>query len=173
MNKKGFTLAEVVITLSILGIMSAISIPTYISWLPKHRLQTSVRQIYDDLSLAKMWAVRSNSNAYITVNPTNETYTIFIDSNANGGLDAPPDIVLRNNVSLENGVDITNTTFNGNTFIFNNRAMAATTTIIAGQNDYDVRLTSPSGLYLGVRINIAGGISTIVSTNNGATWTIQ
>ncbi len=169
MNKKGFTLPELVVTLSILAIMTTIAIPSYISWLPRHKLQTSVRQIYDDLNLAKLSAVRSNSNAYITVNPTNETYTLFLDLDASGGYNAG-DTRLRNNITLENGVNIINTTFNGNIFIFNNRGLAATPALIAGQNNYDVRLTSPSGLYLGVRVNIAGGISTISSTDNGATW---
>ena len=39
-NRKGFTLTEVTVVLSLLGIMSAISVPSYISWLPRHKLQT-------------------------------------------------------------------------------------------------------------------------------------
>ena len=71
MNKKGFTLVEIVVTISILSILTAITIPTYISWLPKHRLQTSVRQIYDDLNLAKMEAVRTNTVAVAIFYPFN------------------------------------------------------------------------------------------------------
>lgn len=172
MNEKGFTLPELVVTLSILAIMTTIAIPSYISWLPRHKLQTSVRQIYDDMNLAKMWAVRSNSNAYIIVSPGTERYTVFLDVDGSGTLNAG-DTVLKSNVTLENNVNIINTTFNGSTFIFNNRGLAATPALIAGQNDYDVHLTSPSGLYLGVRVNIAGGISTISSTDNGATWSVS
>jgi hypothetical protein len=120
-----------------------------------------------------MWAVRSNSNTYITVNPANDTYTIFIDSDANGVYTAGVDTRLRNNAMLQKDVDITNTTFNGNTFIFNNRGLAASTTLIAGQNNYDVHLTSPSGIFLGVRVNIAGGIMAISSTDNGANWNLD
>ncbi len=82
-NRKGFTLTEIVVALSILGIMTAISVPSYISWLPKHRLQTSVRQIYDDMNLAKIRAVKDNTNACITFNTRTATYTGFLDSNSN------------------------------------------------------------------------------------------
>jgi prepilin-type N-terminal cleavage/methylation domain-containing protein len=83
-NRKGFTLTEVTVVLSLHGIMSAISVPSYFSWLPKHRLQTSVRQIYDDLNLAKIRAVKDNTEARITFDIVNDTYTVFLDSNGNG-----------------------------------------------------------------------------------------
>ena len=71
-NRKGFTLTELTVTLSILGIMMAISVPSYFSWLPRHRLQTSARQIYDDLNLAKIRAVKDNTVACITFNAGND-----------------------------------------------------------------------------------------------------
>ncbi|PLX53610.1 MAG: hypothetical protein C0611_04270, partial [Desulfobacteraceae bacterium] len=80
-NRKGFTLTEVIVTLSVLGIMTAISVPSYFSWLPRHRLQTSVRQIYDDLNLAKMQAVKDNTVARITFDILNNNYTVFLDLN--------------------------------------------------------------------------------------------
>lgn len=151
MNKKGFTLAEVTVTLSILGILTAISIPSYISWLPRHRLQTSVRQIYDDMNLAKMQAVRSNTNVCITFTPATPTYTVFLDSNSSGSWNAG-ETIYKNNVTLENGVTMINpTTFTNDTIGFNNRGMAATPT---GQVD----LTNPTGNG-GVQVTSVGGIS--------------
>ena len=99
-NRQGFTLTEVVVTLSVLGIMTAISVPSYISWLPRHRLQTSARQIYDDLNLAKIRAVKDNTDAYITFNALNNTYFVFLDDVTSNGLyDAavPGETILRNN----------------------------------------------------------------------------
>jgi type IV fimbrial biogenesis protein FimT len=155
MNKKGFTLAEVAVTLSILSIMTAISIPTYISWLPKHRLQTSARQIYDDLNLAKMEAVKRNTDVCITFNPGTETYRVFVDSDSSGSFTAG-DTILKNNVALEHDVTITNTTFTNDTIGFNNRGLPST--VINGSDD-EVRLTNPTGVVSRVKVNIAGGIT--------------
>ena len=99
-KRKGFTLTEVIVTLSILGIMTAISVPSYISWLPKHRLQTSVRQIYDDLNLAKIRAVKDNTDACITFDIVNDNYTVFLDTNGNDLPDDGAATILRNNVIL-------------------------------------------------------------------------
>ncbi|MDH3875137.1 MAG: prepilin-type N-terminal cleavage/methylation domain-containing protein, partial [Desulfobacteraceae bacterium] len=106
-NRKGFTLTEVIVTLSVLGIMTAISVPSYFSWLPRHRLQTSVRQIYDDLNLAKMQAVKDNRNACIEFFSATETYTVYFDVDGITGYLNGTDIPIKSNVTLENDVDIT------------------------------------------------------------------
>ncbi len=109
-NPKGFTLTEILVAFSILGIMTAISVPSYISWLPRHRLQTSVRQIYDDMNLAKFRAVRSNTDACIEFDTVAETYTVFFEVDGNAGYAPGVDTLIKGPVTLENGVDITGTT---------------------------------------------------------------
>jgi len=163
LTKKGFTLTEVTVVLSILGVMTAISVPSYFSWLPRHRLQTSTRQIYDDLNLAKIRAVKDNTVAYIIFSTLNNTYTVFLDLNGNGIQDDGASSVIRSNTPVEKDVNIFNSTFTANTYGFNNRGMSAT-------NPGDVYLTNPSGRYLGVRVNTAGGISIISSSDSGTTW---
>ncbi len=62
MNKKGFTVIELTIVLSIIGIISVIAIPSYLAWLPRHELKTSVRHIYDDMNMARSRAVGTNAD---------------------------------------------------------------------------------------------------------------
>jgi type IV fimbrial biogenesis protein FimT len=161
MNNKGFTLTELTVTLALLGIMSSISIPSYFSWLPRHRLQTSVRHIYDDMNMARSTAVKTNADIGIQFIPSNETYRIFIDANQDQTLDTG-DTVIRTG-TLESGVDITESTFTNNTYGFNSRGMSAGGT-------GEVRLTNPSGLFLGVRVNTSGCLTVINSTDGGTTW---
>ncbi|MFO7556559.1 MAG: GspH/FimT family pseudopilin [Desulfobacterales bacterium] len=158
-NKKGFTLTEVTVTLSILGIMTAISVPSYFSWLPRHRLQTSVRQIYDDMNLAKFRAVKDNKDVWIEFNTGTGTYTVFFDDSVSNGSYDTGETIIKSNAALENDVNITA----ANTCGFNNRGLSAS-------NTGEVHLTNPSGLYLGVRVNTAGGISIISSSDSGANW---
>jgi type IV fimbrial biogenesis protein FimT len=149
MDKKGFTLVEIAVTLSILGIMAAMSIPTYISWLPKHRLQISARQIYDDLNLAKMEAVKRNTDVCITFSSANNNYTVFVDTNGDGIQNDGSTTILKNNIALENGVSINNAATIG----FNNRGMA--------YNTGNVNVTNPTGVIMRVNVITTGYISII------------
>ena len=158
-NRNGFTLTEVVVTLCILGVMTAISIPSYISWVPRHKLQTSARQIYDDMQLAKIRAVKDNINARITFDIVNNNYTVFLDSNGNGIPDDGAANIIRNNATLESGVNITA----ANTCGFNNRGMSTTGTP-------QVRMTNPTNIIMRIDVTTAGGISILTSKDGGVTW---
>jgi len=161
MNKKGFTVIELTIVLSIIGIISIIAIPSYLAWLPRHELKTSVRHIYDDMNRAKFKAIKSNTVAVIIFSIPNDTYTVFLDSSGNWALDAFETTISTG--TLENGVDITGSTLPSHTYGFNNRGMSAS-------NPGQVQLTNGSGLLMGVRVNVAGSLSIISSTDGGTTW---
>jgi prepilin-type N-terminal cleavage/methylation domain-containing protein len=158
-NKKGFTLTELTVTLGVLGIMTAISVPSYIAYLPKHRLQTSTRQIYDDMNLAKIRAVSSNTVTGVDFNTVADTYTVYFDQDGVLGYAPGVDTVIKLNVPLENGVDITV----ANPCEFNNRGLFTAGPI-------QVRLTNPTNLIMRVDVNTAGGISILMSKDGGVTW---
>lgn len=165
-NRKGFTLTELAVTLSILAIMTAISIPSYFSWLPKHKLQTSARQIYDDMNLAKMQAVRSNTVAVVLFHPASNNYDIFLDTDGSWSYDAG-ETIIRQGAFLEKDVSISGTTLPSNTTGFNNRGILPTGAAPGGQVD----LTNATGIIMRVSVNTAGGISILMSKDGGATWT--
>jgi prepilin-type N-terminal cleavage/methylation domain-containing protein len=163
-NNKGFTLVELVVVLAILSIIMAISIPNFSAWLPRNRIKTSVRHIYNDMNLARSRAVKDNTVAVIIFNIPNDTYTIFLDTSKNWALDAGETII--NTGGLEDDVDIYLTTFPSNTYGFNNRGMSQPP--LTGP--YEVYLTNSSGLFMGVRVNMVGNPTIINSTDGGTTW---
>ena len=140
--------------MSLIGIMMAIAVPSYISWLPRHRLQTSVRQIYDDLNLAKIRAVKDNTVAVILFKPASNDYDIFLDTSGNWAYDGGEPLI-RQSASLETGVTITGTTLPFNTCGFNNRGMLPAGVAPGGQ----VSLTNATGVVSGVNVNTAGNIT--------------
>jgi prepilin-type N-terminal cleavage/methylation domain-containing protein len=60
-RQRGFTLVEVIIVVAIIGILSAIAVPNFISWLPNMRLKAASRDLYSHMMRAKMEAIRSNT----------------------------------------------------------------------------------------------------------------
>jgi len=74
-NSKGFTMIELLITVSVFGIMAAIAVPNFLSYLPNWRVRSASRDLYSNLQLAKMAAVKNSGTCTITYS-TPGTYTI-------------------------------------------------------------------------------------------------
>ena len=84
---RGFTLAEMLVVVSILTIMSAIAMPTYLAFQPGFRLNGGAREILVKLMWARAEAVEENST-YVVTFPNNHSLNIFKDSNLNGSWDS-------------------------------------------------------------------------------------
>ena len=62
-NKKGFTLAEVLITLGIIGVVAALTIPTLISNYRKSVVETRLKRVYSVVANAMSYAVKDNGES--------------------------------------------------------------------------------------------------------------
>jgi prepilin-type N-terminal cleavage/methylation domain-containing protein len=56
----GYSIVELLVTLVVLGIVVSITIPGFSRWLPDYQLKTAATELYSNLQLAKMRAVRDN-----------------------------------------------------------------------------------------------------------------
>ena len=81
-STKGFTIMELMIAVAIIGIAAAIAMPSIMDEMPKMRLKLEVRDIAQQMQLARLKAVNTNkkyrvvftNNAY----PTPDTYRVEV-----------------------------------------------------------------------------------------------
>ena len=71
--KKGFTLAEVLITLGIIGVVAAMTLPTLINDYQAKETVTRLKKVYSIVNQAYLRALNDNGplNSWILVNSTN------------------------------------------------------------------------------------------------------
>ena len=79
----GFTLIEVMIVVAIIGIASALAIPSYTQWKSDHDLREAVSEFSSDLNLARVVAMNRNRQAMVTIQVAASGLTV-ISSIANG-----------------------------------------------------------------------------------------
>jgi len=114
-NKKGFSLLELMIVIAIIAIVSAVAIPALLSWLPGYRLRAAVRDLKSDMVLSRLRAIRENASVATNFNTGGNSYTIFVDDGAGGGVAdnwvQDGDEVRLKQVVIPNGVDMYEASF--------------------------------------------------------------
>ena len=58
---------ELMIAVAIIGIASALAIPSYVEWKARHDLREAVNEIASDLNLARVVAMNRNRQATVTI----------------------------------------------------------------------------------------------------------
>ncbi len=74
-DRRGFSLAEMLVAIVVFVILAAIAVPQFIAFRSKNRLNGAARQIYSELMWARSKAVNDNIS-YVVTFPTNQTMQI-------------------------------------------------------------------------------------------------
>lgn len=95
MNFKGFTVIEMMIVISIIGILAAVSLPSFESFLRKRQMVAASNSLYINLYLARSEAVKRNETVTICKSTDSlscggawtDGWLMFEDKNSDGKLD--------------------------------------------------------------------------------------
>jgi len=171
MRKDGFTLIEVLVTIVILGILAAVAIPGFSRYGPDMRLKSAVRDLKSDMELARLKAIRENANVALTFDTGNNSYIVFVDSGAGGGVandftQNGSEVVLKT-VNLPSDVTMYEVSFSFGTSQcgFNSRGLPAS------QRFGHVYMRNSNNKYRGIRTTIVGHVQIQASTDGGGSWT--
>ena len=78
-------MAEVMVVIGIIGICSAIAIPNFVGWLPKHRLNSATNDLLGAIQSARLRSLKDNVPVVILFKPGANSYSIFLDNGVGGG----------------------------------------------------------------------------------------
>ena len=81
-DKSGFSLFELIVTLSIFGVMMAIAIPSFLSYRPLMRVNSAARELSSNMQWARMKAVSENNNFVIQFDSDNNSFSIYDDDDS-------------------------------------------------------------------------------------------
>ncbi len=74
--KRGFSFLELILVISIMGILCAVAVPTYINSLNGYRVSMAVKRVAADIEYAREIARRTNTSQTINFSTTNSNYQL-------------------------------------------------------------------------------------------------
>lgn len=149
--KSGFTLVELVVVLTIAGILATLAAPGLSSFLQSHRLISAANDFVADLSFARSEAVKSGGS--VTVCTSVDRSTCAASGNwQNGWIVLVGGAPIRVREPLAAGIAVTTAPSNSNTITYNGQGQISSTTT---NTDYTF-CTSAINTARVINLNIVG-----------------
>ncbi len=87
MNKKGFTIIEILFVVIVIAILAAVAIPRLgVPFTVKMKVKTTARRLTSDIRLARRYAITNNQNYKLSVNAAQKNYGIYDSTDTQVGI---------------------------------------------------------------------------------------
>ncbi|MFC1863125.1 Tfp pilus assembly protein FimT/FimU [Thermodesulfobacteriota bacterium] len=122
-DTSGFTLIELVVVIAVIAILAGVGIPAFSKFLPNYQLKQAALDMFSNMQVTKVEAIKINNTRSITFDTTNKSYTKFDGIEIKladygkgvdyGGGDATKNATTSGGTNFSNGVSYgTTLTFN-------------------------------------------------------------
>ncbi|MFH2220372.1 MAG: GspH/FimT family pseudopilin [Pseudomonadota bacterium] len=83
-KNSGFSAVELMVVIAIMAILTAITVPNVLSWIPKKRLRAASDELYGNLQYARMMAIKNNVRWAVYFDFSGKTYTVISNYGVSG-----------------------------------------------------------------------------------------
>jgi Tfp pilus assembly protein FimT len=132
-EEKGVTLTELLVIMSIVGILAVALGFSFQGWMGNYRIESELKQMYSDIMDVRTRAMTQNRMHFIVINSGN--YAVYEDTNDNNTANPGAGDTLLKTTTLRYNVDSTGT----GTITFNTKGLTTSSTAIS------IPITLPSG----------------------------
>ncbi len=75
-TESGFTMIEMLVVVAIISVMVGIAVPNFVDWLPDYRLKKPAKELFSNMQLAKLNAIKQNTDWAIVFDSGENKYYI-------------------------------------------------------------------------------------------------
>lgn len=118
-KRDGFTLVELMISITIIGLITVMSIPNYSRFMHNWKLNGDAQQFASTIRTARSTAVMKNVSVVFSFDSKDNTYFYFEDEDNDGKHD--DDEYISAEYEMSKGVDITAYTLSSSVFTFGSK----------------------------------------------------
>ena len=121
-NERGFTLAELLVVIGMIGILSILAVPTFLSYYQSSTLQAGAQELATTINRGRQLAISRNTTVCVQLSGTNITMRTAVCGT--GPLYTGPETDGNGVIRLSNGMRVSFA--GGSSVVFNNLGAATT-----------------------------------------------